>query len=158
MSGRNDIEVTSGGAAAFLNFILKELIPFIEANYRASPTDRALLGYSHGGLFTLYALFHAPGAFQRYCAGSPSLNWDNGILFACEADFPRQHKDLAAKLFMSCGGSEGAEMIKNMEQMAGQLRSRKYPSLRLATHVFADESHSSGYAGTISRALREIYK
>ena len=43
-----------------------ELTPFIESNYRAEPTDRAIFGYSDGGLFVLYALFSQPGTFRRY--------------------------------------------------------------------------------------------
>lgn len=33
-----------------------EIIPFVEANYRTTPGDRGLAGYSTGGLFTLDAL------------------------------------------------------------------------------------------------------
>ena len=78
-TGRDDIVVQSGGADKFLSFILNELIPFVESNYRVSSIDRALHGTSSGGLFTLYALFQQPDTFQRYFAGSPSISWMNPI-------------------------------------------------------------------------------
>src|SRR5690606_39393109 len=41
-----------GGGRNFLNFIEKELIPFIDKNYRTEP-NRILVGHSLGGLLTL---------------------------------------------------------------------------------------------------------
>lgn len=81
MTNRDDIIVNTGGATKLLAFIRDELIAFIESNYRVSSTDRSLLGYSYGGLFTLYALFYSPETFKRYFAGSPSIYWDNDVLF-----------------------------------------------------------------------------
>jgi predicted alpha/beta superfamily hydrolase len=50
--------VGSGGAANFLQFIAKELMPFVNTAYRTIPEDSAICGSSFGGLFALYALFH----------------------------------------------------------------------------------------------------
>ena len=36
----------SGGAAAFLDFLEHELIPYVDRTYRTIPADRALLGHS----------------------------------------------------------------------------------------------------------------
>jgi predicted alpha/beta superfamily hydrolase len=47
----------SGEGPKFLAFLKSELIPLIEANYRADPARRILGGHSFGGLFTLYAMF-----------------------------------------------------------------------------------------------------
>ncbi len=56
----------TGGAPDFLRFIAEELIPLIDLNYRVSIDDRAIYGYSMGGLFVLYALFRQPSLFRRY--------------------------------------------------------------------------------------------
>ena len=58
-------EVKSGGGPDFLAFIEKELIPFIEKEYRADETNRTYAGFSLGGLFGLYALFEKPELFQN---------------------------------------------------------------------------------------------
>jgi predicted alpha/beta superfamily hydrolase len=158
MSGRNDLVVTSGGALLFLNFIRDELIPYIESNYRVKQNDRSLIGYSHGGLFTLFTMFSSPETFQRYYAGSPSIWWDNKVLFKYEKEYVDTHKDLPVKLFMSIGSLENIPSIADMFEMAGRLESHNYPKLKLETHIFENETHASCYAGAISRALRVIYK
>jgi predicted alpha/beta superfamily hydrolase len=58
----------------FLDALMQEIIPFIDANYRTIPSDRCLQGYSSGGFFVLYAMFQQPDAFQRYISGSAILN------------------------------------------------------------------------------------
>ncbi|MCJ7524032.1 MAG: alpha/beta hydrolase-fold protein [Candidatus Aminicenantes bacterium] len=158
LSGRDNIVVRSGGAQKFLEFISTELIPFIESNYRVSSTDRALLGYSAGGIFTFYTLFQHPEIFKRYFAGSPSIDWDNGIVFKYENEYAATHKDLPVRLFMSAGNLESETMLKNMKKMAGQLQSRSYPYLELETHIFENETHASCYAVAVSRGLKILYK
>ena len=157
LSGRNDIVSKSGGAQKFFEFIRDELIPYIESNYRVKQNDRALIGYSYGGVFTLYSLFHSPETFQRYYAGSPSIHWDNKVLLKYEKEYADTHKDLPVTLFMSAGSLEHKAVIANMYEMANKLESRKYPGLKLETHIFDNETHTSCYAAGICRALRVIY-
>ncbi len=95
----------SGGAGGFLAFIEQDLIPHIDANYRTDPADRTIGGHSLGGLFSLYALFHAPETFNRYIASSPSLHWDDRVTFEYEEEFATEHADLPAKLFPVGGGA-----------------------------------------------------
>jgi uncharacterized protein len=151
------IEVRTGGAASFLDFISKELFPFVESNYRVSPIGRGLGGYSYGGLFSLYVLFSQPELFNIYYAGSPSIKYDNGFLFTLEDKYAGTHEDLKAKLFMSAGGSEDSVMIANMKKMAAQLESRKYPGFTIDTHIFPDETHNSCIPSSVMRAFRVLY-
>jgi predicted alpha/beta superfamily hydrolase len=46
---RTPREANSGGAAAFLDFLEHELIPFVDRTWRTVPSDRGLLGHSYGG-------------------------------------------------------------------------------------------------------------
>jgi predicted alpha/beta superfamily hydrolase len=66
---------TSGGAAAYLEHVEKELRPFIDANFRTSGS--ILAGWSFGGLFTFYTFLEKPELFEAYIAISPSLWWNN---------------------------------------------------------------------------------
>lgn len=157
-TGRDDIVVQSGGADKFLTFIRDELIPFVESNYRVSSNDRTLQGTSSGGLFTLYALFKHPELFQRYFAGSPSIQWDEPYMYKLENDFAVSHKDLPVKLFMCVGDLESESYINNMEKMAQLLRSRNYPGLELETFLFKNETHGTTGSASISRGLKILYK
>jgi hypothetical protein len=151
--GGETVKVHTGGSQDFLTCIRHEIIPYIEMRYRVSSADRGLAGYSDGGLFTLYALFRAPGLFQRYFAGSPSM-WEQ--LFLEEVDYASTHTDLPGKLLITAGMNE-LELLENLNIFLNHLRSRKYPRLELLTRFFEDEGHSSAYPASVSRALSTLY-
>ena len=152
----------TGGAPRFIRFMREELLPFITKNYRTSG-DAGYAGFSYGGLFGLYALFHEPEMFKRYIIGSPSLWFDSLVTFKYEAEYAAVHSDLPARVFISIGGLEPRAYTEtatttNVKQLQDLLQNRHYPGLHLQTVVFEGETHLSGIAPAISRSLREIYK
>lgn len=66
----------SGGGEKFIQFLEKELIPYIENKYPTSPY-RTLIGHSFGGLLVVNTLIHHPEIFDNYIAIDPSIGWDN---------------------------------------------------------------------------------
>lgn len=152
------LEVKTGGAAKFLECIEKEVFPFMESNYRVSPTGRGLGGYSYGGLFSLYVLFKRPELFTIYYAGSPSIRYDKGVIYTYEKEYAAANNDLNATLFMTAGGAEDSVMIANVNHMAAQLASRNYPGLKVETQIFPDETHMSCVPAAWMRAFRVLYK
>lgn len=152
----------TGGAPLYLRFMKEELFPFIKKNYRVSG-DAGYAGYSYGGLFGLYVLFHQPEMFQRYLIGSPSIWFDNLVTFKYEEEYAARHSDLSARVFMSIGELEERAYTEsatttNMKQLQDKLLNRHYPNLHLQTIVLERETHLSGLATAISQGLREIYK
>lgn len=157
----------SGGADNFLDFIDRELKPFIDANYRIDSDDSTILGHSFGGLFGLYALLRAPDTFQRYVISSPSIWWDPNAVFEMEENYANKHSDLLAKVFISAGTLEEsmlvpvrgvpARFVTNIQAMSTRLQSRGYPNLSLTQHVFDGENHFSGPPGAISKGMRVIF-
>lgn len=152
VAGR-EIEVRTGGAPLFLEFITRELFPFIESNYRVSTSDRCLGGYSFGGLFTLYVMFTKPELFTKYYAGSPAISFSYGSIYESEEEYASKHHDLHAKLLMTMGGLEEASKIADMTQMAELLQSRGYPSLTVETNIFPGEWHQSCGAASLMKAI-----
>lgn len=147
--------VRSGGAADFLRVLREEVIPHVEETYRTSG-DRGLSGHSFGGLFAAWALFEAPGLFQRYGINSPSLWWNEGELFEMEAAFATEHTALPAHVFLSVGSREGG-MVASMERFAEALRSRSYEGLAMENVVFDGETHGSVVPAMVARTLRVLY-
>jgi len=86
----------TGDGPKFLAFLKKELIPFVEKNYRADSGDRVLGGSSFGGLFVMCTLFHEPEFFHRYISTSPSLAWDGKVTFRYEQAFAERNRKLPA--------------------------------------------------------------
>lgn len=151
--GVKEVGTQTGGAPTFLKSIGEEIIPYIEANYRVSTTERGLAGYSYGGLFSLYTLFRSPKMFTRYFVGSPTI-WDQ--LYTYEEEYASDHDDLEAELCITAGSLE-TEVQERTQLLLNQLKSRGYLNLNLYYHILTDEWHASAYAGSVSRALRVLY-
>lgn len=145
-----------GGADAFLAFIEEELKPFINNAYRTT-NDSTLVGYSFGGLFALHALFSRNEVFDRYVIGSPSIDWDEEVLFTEEASYAKQHDDLDKVVYLSAGALEGDGTIPNVYRMYEQLVARKYPGLKVRMAVFENETHMTAINVTVMQGLRAVF-
>ena len=64
-------------AGAYTRFVLEELLPFAQANYRASadPAAAVMAGFSLGGLSAFDLVWHHPEAFARAGVFSGSFWW-----------------------------------------------------------------------------------
>jgi predicted alpha/beta superfamily hydrolase len=64
------------GTVQFQEFLETELIPTVEARYRADPARRILFGQSRAGAMVLYSAFTKPDLFWAHVASNPS--WEPG--------------------------------------------------------------------------------
>lgn len=100
-----------GNGDKFLNYIEKELIPFIDNNYRTNGFQ-TISGNSRGGLFTFYALLERPQLFNGYICYSPAF-WREDDLIAKKAKSFLKNNNLQKKfIYMSIGDSENEKMKK----------------------------------------------
>ncbi|WP_027077985.1 alpha/beta hydrolase-fold protein [Maribacter antarcticus] len=90
----------SGGADDFLEFIQKELIPFVEKNYRTN-SYRTFVGYSFTGLPVLQALFSIPETFNSYLVIDFSAWWDNEIMIQRFKKFSKEYKESKRDIFFT---------------------------------------------------------
>jgi predicted alpha/beta superfamily hydrolase len=148
--------LVTGGGPVFLDVIRKEIIPFVDKNYKTTK-DRGISGHSFGGLFVGYCLLTAPELFQRYGINSPSFWWNKKEMFGMEKEFSKRNQSLPVKIFMSVGSLEGNAMTPVMTAFADSLKSRNYQGLSLTTHIFEGETHMSVVPAMISRTLRVLY-
>ncbi|MBC9795663.1 alpha/beta hydrolase-fold protein [Sinomicrobium weinanense] len=65
----------NGNAQKHLEYLYKELTPYLEKNYRTLP-NRTAVGHSNGGTFILYCLLQQPDLFNNYIAVSPNMAYD----------------------------------------------------------------------------------
>lgn len=145
----------TGKGPLFLQFIKKELIPLIESRYRVKKGDRTLMGSSLGGLFTLYAMFEAPGLFNRFVLTSPYIPWDNGVLYSFEKKYAAEHKDLHARVFMGIGEYEDPTAFKDF---VDTLESRHYEGLSLESKILHGVGHSGTKSLGFSWGLQYVFK
>ncbi len=99
---------TSGGAAAYLEHVQKELRPFIDTNFRTSGS--ILAGWSLGGLFTFYTFLEKPELFAAYIAISPSLWWNNQEPLGWAKDRIPNGAEFQQRLVITQGALEGGNI------------------------------------------------
>lgn len=155
------------GAARFLDFIIEELLPIIEARYPTLSGDRTYAGYSLGGGFGWHALFARRGLFQRYLLVSPSLSYcgvDYGIQEA------RDHIALGGapkgNVFMAVGELEelddsrsvsNSQFVSSAYRMAAVMRAAQSDALSLTCRVFPGETHASVWPVAFSHGVRALF-
>ncbi|OYQ34938.1 hypothetical protein CHU95_10195 [Niveispirillum lacus] len=158
----------SGGAAAYLGFLVKEAMPLVEKTYRIDPTRRTLVGQSYGGLFGLWVLFTQPQHFSSYILTSPSIWYKDYALATLEADYARAHKDLRARVYMATGSFEAAkpgdkrynqnrDMVADQQEMAKRLRSRQYPGLQVVSEVSPGTYHETTFPVGLIQGMQWLY-
>ena len=168
MPGR---QAAFGEAKAYGQFISGEVFPFIAQQYRVNMQRKVFIGHSYGSLLGLQFLLTEPRTFEHYILGSPSLWYDAGIMFEREQAYAASHKDLPASVFFGIGGleklapgkkrsrlEEEADMLADLREFDGKLKSHKYPGLKTRLRVFEDEDHASVFPFILTHGLRAYLK
>ncbi len=136
---------TTGGSANFIDFLEKELQPFIEKKYRTAG-DKTIIGQSLGGLLATEVLFKKPALFTHYIIISPSLWWDGeSLLGHLPNSFPKN-----TKVHVSVG-NEGKVMERDAKKLYKKL---KVAGLPTGYNCLGKEDHAS----IMHLALLEAFK
>ncbi|HXI20747.1 MAG TPA: alpha/beta fold hydrolase [Gemmatimonadales bacterium] len=153
-----EYQAVSGGGPRFRDFIAHELVPFLDHAYRVS-TRRYLVGHSYGGLFATWVALTDPELFSGYVIVSPSLWYDDGLIFSLEEEVARRHPDWPARAYLIVGDREINQqhnMVADLRRLATTLERRHYPGLQLRWEVAADETHNSIFPRGLSNGLRFV--
>jgi predicted alpha/beta superfamily hydrolase len=112
-----------GTGDQFLEFMEKELIPFIATEYGASDT-RLFAGNSRGGLLVMYSLLQKPDLFAgRFCFSTPLWREDNLLVQRASA-FLSGRTVMKSFLYLSAGENETDEIKGGLDAMAAVLKAR----------------------------------
>jgi predicted alpha/beta superfamily hydrolase len=146
----------SGGADNFLKFFKEELIPYVEKNYRTA-SFRILCGHSYGGLFSVYTLLTIPELFNAYIAISPSLYWDNRLLFKKAEILFKKQPALKKFLFYTMGGKEREQMQSAAKDFENLLKEKAPGGLEWHFQLMEKEDHATIPHRTVYNALETLY-
>ncbi|MCR9248717.1 MAG: alpha/beta hydrolase-fold protein [bacterium] len=140
---------TGGGSGPFLDFLAREVIPFVGERYGASGR-RMLVGQSMGGLLAAEALVDRPQLFDDYLIVSPSLWWGGEVLAQRAAGAFAAGDRTGKRVFVTLG-KEHPEMHRLADAFVAALRGHAegvevgYETLPAETH--ATILHRGAYAG-----------
>jgi hypothetical protein len=138
---------TGGGADAFLDFILKEVLPLVRRKYRTLPTT-LITGHSAGGLFSLYAAAARPGAFQGVVATSPAI-WYNDARPATEFADAIARSAAPARIFATSGGVDEADIDTTTQRFYHRLDSLKPATVAVGYQRYPDQTHTMTALGFV---------
>ena len=134
---------TMGGGKKFLDFIEKELIPYVDNHYRAAP-HRTLIGHSLGGLLTVNAYLDPNSLFDAYLAIDPSIWWDETTMESRMASMNPTSFD--KKLYWATANQGEANYERNKkrhDRFVAMMEERWRNKLQVQHDYFEKENHRS---------------
>ncbi|MFA9216252.1 MAG: alpha/beta hydrolase [Sphingomonadaceae bacterium] len=153
-----------GQADAYRRFLADEVLPLLAARYRANLKHSVFVGHSYGALLGTHILFSQPELFSQYVLSSPSLWYDQRLMFQREQAYAASHRDLKADVFFAVGGYEAVrpgprynrdtDMVRDLRAFDAALRAHRYPGLRTQLQVFEGHDHLTVFPDMITTALK----
>src|SRR5215213_1269835 len=163
----------SGGGEAFISFMEKELMPYIDSKY---PTQsyKMLIGHSFGGLTVMNALINHTKLFNSYIAIDPSMWWDNMNFLKTTKNGLAQKGFTGRTLYMGIANTMDSDMdlktilkkdtsvstrgIRGAFDLDNFIRTQQPKGLRYASKYYANETHNGAPLITEYHALRFIFE
>ena len=148
--------------ASYPEFLLAEVIPFVNDRYRTEkgPSQTGLGGSSLGGLISLYVSMAYPGAFGRLLLESPSL-WVANRRILTDA---RKIKQWPQRMFVAVGTREvgredkDEQAVEQVLELERLLRRAGLDESRLRVEVDPGATHSErAWAKRFPEALRFLF-
>jgi len=157
-----DPQVLHPQGTCYPEFLQREVMPLIEANYRTrrGPENTGLGGSSLGGLVALYTQMAAPGIVGQLLIESPSLFVAGGkILDEC-----RRFRKWPERIYLGMGTHEvgnpqkDAKIVASAQELASILRAARLDEQRLRLRIDEGATHSeSAWAARFPEALEFLF-
>lgn len=134
-----------GEGDAYLEFIVKNLKPHIDSNYRTlkDPAYTALFGSSMGALISTYGAAKYPAVFGKAGSFSPAYWFSITNLVTYIQTNSSNIQDL--KIYHLAGEKESATMASMMEMINGKMLEKGLQKSNSKVKIDADGTHSEGY-------------
>jgi len=157
-----DPKVLHPQGKCYPEFLQREVMPLVEANYRISkgPENTGLGGSSLGGLITLYTQLAAPGIFGQLLIESPSLLMADGkVLDDC-----RRFQAWPERVYIGMGTKEvgnpekDAKIVASARELAAILRAAGLGDKRARLQIVEGATHGeSAWAARFADALQFLF-
>lgn len=152
----------NGGAEKFIDFIEKELQPFITQKYKAGPS-KTIIGQSLGGLLATKILFTRPRLFNKYIIISPSLWWNDGSLLKENPEILKASFTTQTDIYIGVGkegsldGSKKHIMEEDARLMAEKIKGSKSKHIKVYFDYMPEEDHATSSHPAVFNAFRLLY-
>ncbi len=147
----------TGNGEQFMNYVEKELIPYIDSNYLTAGY-KIFIGHSVGGLTVVHTMVHNPYLFDAYVSLDGALWWNDEQIVK-EAKITLANTNYKGKtLFMALANrlekgmdtlqvqqdtTEGTELIRSNLKFIKDISQNKNNQLRFQHKFYEYDDHSS---------------
>ncbi|MDF2434126.1 MAG: hypothetical protein JWP44_3757, partial [Mucilaginibacter sp.] len=127
---------------AYINFIVNNLKPFIDKNYRTKPdrANTAAIGSSMGGLISFYMVWLHPDVFSKAACLSSGFTYDDGHIIDKVAASSK--KIPGTRLYLDCGDQDLDKYFLDDNNRMYQLLDKNHPEIKLRYKVFEGAAHN----------------
>ena len=136
-------EYGGGEGDEYLTFIVNELKPVIDANFRTFKEREftGIMGSSLGGLIAHYGFVEYQSVFSKAGIFSPSYWFSNKVYEHTAAI----EKIAAAKIFLLAGQNESSTLVSRINQMESLLLEEGFTTNEIQKTIHTDGAHSEWY-------------
>jgi len=136
----------------FLTFIEKDVIPFVDNNFRTS-NERLIFGWEYGGSFVIQTMLDRPNLFNAYLAASP-FPLSNKI--SQISNFLSNNASFDKTLYFSVSPNEN-EVSIGTEKLDSILKLKASKTFNWTFKKLMNEEHRSTPYSTIYFGLTDFY-
>jgi predicted alpha/beta superfamily hydrolase len=151
-------KIGGGRADRYGKFLLLEVMPFIQNEYRAQtgPQVTGIGGSSLGGLVSLYFGLKYPQTFGKIAALSPSVWWNQRIILRFAAAATPQPRP---RIWLDIGTREGPKIVPDVELFRDVLVKRGWRENQDLHYerVEGGEHNEAAWSQRIGRVLAFLY-
>ncbi|HUR56570.1 MAG TPA: alpha/beta hydrolase-fold protein [Opitutaceae bacterium] len=146
-----------GGGDRFLDFMEKELIPYVERNYRTTG-PRLLAGHSRSALLTVQSLLSQPDLFHARFVFSAPLMRDEQRLIADTRAFLAATPQHRSFIYFNWGTAENEGMGRSHDAMLALVREQAPGGLRWLIERAPGADHQETPLAAIPGALQGFFR
>jgi len=146
---------TTGHSDKFINFLDKELKPYIESHFKT--TDNYLFGQSLGGLLATEILLKKSELFNNYFIISPSLWWDDESLLKQAPQLLSKIKDIKKFIYISVGKGEHPVMVKDAEDLFDVLKKSNKKNWTIEYKMMETDNHATILHRSLYEGLLKLF-
>lgn len=132
-----------GQGAKYADFVINNLKPYIDANYRTFPQREftAIAGSSLGGLMSMYMAIEYQSVFSKAGIFSPSFWWSEEAYQHVRSTGKKEDM----RFYFVAGENESSGMIPDMQAMYNLLLEEGFTQEELSIKSDSDGMHSEWY-------------
>jgi uncharacterized protein len=148
-----------GGGELFYHFLIHELLPKIDKQYRTDKNNRTLSGHSFGGYFVLYSLLNQlnnkTSYFKNFISASPTLWYNDFYLNQLPQQLDKSIEHLG--LFITVGQMEDSIWSVNpLKNLTAEIRKRNLEGLQFKSRIYNHLDHMDVAALSFTKGLQEL--